>query len=349
MFGAASKILAALAVLGFAYACTPGSFSGDGRGAVPLSQSAKSQLSRMGSSPSAPMFIRIYKRESELEVWKKTASGGYQLFDTYAICAWSGELGPKIYEGDRQTPEGFYTITPGLMNPNSEFHLAINLGFPNSYDRSLGRNGSNIMIHGDCSSRGCYAMTNEQIEEIYALVRETFAGGNRSVQAQVYPFRMTAENFAEYQGNRNMSFWRNLKLGYDTHQVTGEPPVWDVCGSAYTFDTASACGASTLSDTQRTRLASIQTADATALRDAVAAREERTRLAALEAARLAEEAATQAQRQAQAEVASAERQQAVSGFTGQIGTFFSGLFGGSRAPVNDPAAPVPPPRPARYS
>ncbi len=125
-----------------------------------------------------------------LEAEPQTAE--YALLKTYPICRWSGELGPKIKEGDRQAPEGFYTITPGQMNPNSNYYLAFNTGFPNAYDRSWGRTGSELMVHGDCSSRGCYAMTDEQMQEIYALARESFFGGQKAFQLQAYPFRMTA-------------------------------------------------------------------------------------------------------------------------------------------------------------
>ena len=120
----------------------------------------------------SPILVRIFKEESELEVWKQDTTGHFQLLKVYPICRWSGDLGPKVHEGDRQAPEGFYTITPGLMNPNSNYYLAINTGFPNAFDRANDRHGAFLMIHGDCSSRGCYAMTDEQIGEIYSLARE---------------------------------------------------------------------------------------------------------------------------------------------------------------------------------
>ena len=109
-----------------------------------------------------------YKKESELEVWKRGSNGKYALLKTYPICRWSGQLGPKIREGDRQVPEGFYTVTPGQMNPNSAYYLSFDTGYPNAYDRSFGRTGGDIMVHGSCSSRGCFAMTDQNIAEIYA-------------------------------------------------------------------------------------------------------------------------------------------------------------------------------------
>src|SRR5262249_61810479 len=144
----------------------------------------------------SPVLMRSVKEESELEVWKQEDRGRFALLRSYPICRWSGELGPKIKPGDRQAPEGFYTITPGLMNPNSSQYLSINTGFPNAYDRANGRTGSYLMIHGGCSSAGCYAMTDEQMAEIYALAREAFFAGQASFQLQAYPFPITPPNMA---------------------------------------------------------------------------------------------------------------------------------------------------------
>src|SRR5262249_16557131 len=142
----------------------------------------------------SPILVRVFKEEAELEVWKQDTTGRFQILKTYPVCRWSGDLGPKFQEGDRQAPEGFYTVTPGLMNPNSNFHLAINVGFPNSFDKANDRDGSFLMIHGDCSSSGCYAMTDEQISEIYSLARDSFLGGRPSFQVQAYAFRLTPAN-----------------------------------------------------------------------------------------------------------------------------------------------------------
>src|ERR671910_1212347 len=149
----------------------------------------------------SPILVRLFKQEAELEIWKQDRSGRFALLKTYPICRWSGDLGPKIREGDRQAPEGFYTITPGLMNPNSSYYLSINMGYPNAYDRSNNRTGAFLMIHGDCSSRGCYAMTDEQIAEIYALARESFFGGQKSFQLAAFPFRMTPLNMARHRNS----------------------------------------------------------------------------------------------------------------------------------------------------
>ena len=80
--------------------------------------------------PGMPVFIRIFKQSSELELWLQ-GQNGWELYRTIDICNWSGKLGPKLKEGDRQSPEGFYTVTKARLNPNSRHHLSFNLGFPN--------------------------------------------------------------------------------------------------------------------------------------------------------------------------------------------------------------------------
>ncbi|HVY58272.1 MAG TPA: L,D-transpeptidase family protein [Xanthobacteraceae bacterium] len=193
----------------------------------------------------SPILVRIFKEEAELEVWKQDESGRFALLKTYPICRWSGELGPKIRQGDRQAPEGFYTITPGQMNPNSSYYLSFNLGFPNAYDRANDRTGSFLMVHGDCSSAGCYAMTDEQIAEIYALGRDSFFGGQKSFQVQAYPFHMTPLNMAKHRNNPAMPFWRMIKQGYDHFEVSRLEPKVDVCEKRYVFDAVAPGGAST--------------------------------------------------------------------------------------------------------
>ena len=202
----------------------------------PLSERMVSEIDNKNMEKESPILVRIFKEEAELEVWKEDKTGRFALLRTYPICRWSGDLGPKIKEGDRQAPEGFYTITPGLMNPNSNYYLAINTGFPNAYDRANGRTGGFLMIHGDCSSRGCYAMTDEQIAEIYALARESFFGGQKSFQIQAYPFRMTPANMAKHRNSPHVAFWKMIKQGYDHFEVTHLEPKVDVCEKHYVFN-----------------------------------------------------------------------------------------------------------------
>jgi murein L,D-transpeptidase YafK len=201
-----------------------------------LSPEMLALLDQKNMPKDSPILVRVFKEESELEVWKQDTTGQYQLLKVYPICRWSGELGPKKTEGDRQAPEGFYAITPGLMNPNSNYYLAINIGFPNAYDKANNYSGAFLMIHGDCSSRGCYAMTDEQIGEIYSLARESFLGGEKEFQIQAYPFRLTAANLARHRSNPNMPFWRMLKEGNDHFEVTHLEPKVDVCDRHYVFD-----------------------------------------------------------------------------------------------------------------
>ena len=201
-----------------------------------LSPEMLAELQKKSMPKESPILVRLFKQESELEVWKQDGTGRYALLKTYPMCRWSGDLGPKIKEGDRQAPEGFYNVTPAQMNPNSQYFLSFNMGYPNAYDRAWGRTGAHLMVHGDCSSRGCYAMTNDQIGEIYALGRESFFGGQKSFQVQAYPFRMTAANFAKHRNNPNLPFWKMLKEGNDHFEVTALEPKVDVCEKRYVFN-----------------------------------------------------------------------------------------------------------------
>lgn len=209
------------------------------RSLQPLSEKVLAEIEQKNMTKESAILIRIFKEESELEVWKEDKNGRYALLRTYPICRWSGELGPKIKEGDRQAPEGFYTITPGQMNPNSSLYLSFDLGFPNAFDRAHGRSGAHLMVHGDCSSSGCYAVTDEQISEIYALARESFFGGQRSFQVQAFPFRMTPLNMAKHRNSPHIAFWQMLKQGNDHFEVTKLQPKVDVCEKRYVFDAES--------------------------------------------------------------------------------------------------------------
>jgi murein L,D-transpeptidase YafK len=196
------------------------------------------QMETFNMDRAAPILIRIYKKESTLEVWKQDRNGKFALLNSYPICKFSGNLGPKLMEGDYQAPEGFYDITPDQMNPNSSEYLAFNIGFPNAFDRSLGRTGSFLMVHGGCRSVGCYAMTDYAMEEIYGLIDEAFKGGQEKIQLQAFPFRMTAQNLASHAGDPNVPFWEMLKAGNDAFLATERPPRVAVCGRRYIFNPA---------------------------------------------------------------------------------------------------------------
>ena len=208
----------------------------------PIPSDTLALMEKSGTTKNAPVLIRAYKKEAELEVWKMKANGEYAYIKTFPMCRWSGQLGPKRREGDRQVPEGFYTISPGQMNPNSAYYLSFNVGYPNTLDRAQGFTGGSIMVHGACSSAGCFSMTDEQIEEIYAIAREAFAGGQRAIQMQSMPFRMTPDNLAKHRLDPNMAFWRQLKEGMDRFDVTKREPQVNFCGRRYVFDANAANG-----------------------------------------------------------------------------------------------------------
>jgi murein L,D-transpeptidase YafK len=182
----------------------------------------------------SPIFIRIFKESNELELWIKGARD-YELFRTYKICFYSGRLGPKQRQGDLQSPEGFYTVRPAQMNPNSKFHLSFNIGYPNPYDRAYRRTGDFIMIHGNCVSIGCYAMTDEKIEEIYALADAALRGGQPFFPVHIFPFRMTEDNLKRYRNSEWIDFWLNLKEGYDYFEEKKIPPGVRVQQRRYIF------------------------------------------------------------------------------------------------------------------
>lgn len=273
---------------------------------VPYELTAK--MEKLGMKATSPILIRLYKETSELEVWKQNNSGSYALLKTYSICKWSGALGPKKAEGDRQAPEGFYTVTPAQMNPASSYYLSFNIGYPNAYDRSWGRTGSNLMVHGACSSAGCYSMTDEAAGEIFALARDSFRGGQTSFQIQALPFRMTAENFAKHRDDPNMPFWKMLKVGTDQFDLTRRPPKVDVCNKSYvfnadageaSFNASAPCPAYSVPANLTTALSEKQAADDQAITMAAAKLDEAKRKAAEAEQAAAERAAAAKQREAE--------------------------------------------------
>ena len=238
----ATVLRALVLTAAFAAALTPVTCLGENSNRLPTKATKElppellSLLRQKKMPKHSPILVRIFKEEAELEVWKQDTTGRFQILKIYPICRWSGDLGPKLQEGDRQAPEGFYTVTPELMNPNSNFYLAINVGYPNSFDKANNRDGSLLMIHGDCWSSGCYAMTDEQISEIYSLARDSFLGGRPSFQVQAYPFRLTPANLARHRNNPNLAFWKMLKIGNDHFETTHLEPKVDVCNRRYVFD-----------------------------------------------------------------------------------------------------------------
>jgi murein L,D-transpeptidase YafK len=200
------------------------------------------RLAERGLELGSPVFMRIFKESEnenghqggELEVWIELA-GRFVLFASYPICTYSGTLGPKIRQGDRQSPEGFYYVKPSHLNPCSTFHLSFDLGYPNAFDRAHQRTGSYLMVHGNCVSIGCYAMTDPAIEEIYTLADQALRAGQSFFRVHVFPFRMTAENLARRSRSRWRDFWSNLKQGYDHFESKRRPPNVTVADRKYVF------------------------------------------------------------------------------------------------------------------
>ena len=193
------------------------------------------RLNAVGAERGAPVFVRVFKEEAELELWAQTPAG-WRRAHTYPVCNHSGTLGPKLAEGDRQAPEGFYAVGANQLLPTSRYYRAFNLGFPNAYDRSHGRTGSFLMVHGGCLSIGCYAMTDRGVAEIYTAVEAALAAGQESVAVHAFPFRMTPERMARAQGSPWIEYWRNLAQGYRLFERTGRVPDVGTAGGRYTFD-----------------------------------------------------------------------------------------------------------------
>lgn len=185
----------------------------------------RAELTAVGLSLGSPVFLRLFKEERTLEVWvRNPGTGLYELFERQDICAWSGALGPKLREGDGQAPEGYYALGPGSLNPRSDFHLSMNLGYPNAFDRAHGRTGSFLMIHGACVSAGCYAMTDARIERLWVIVTAAMRRGQRQVPVHVFPFRMTEARMRRAEGSPHHRFWEQLRAGHDAFVATWIPP-----------------------------------------------------------------------------------------------------------------------------
>lgn len=251
------------------FATLPADIPFDLRHLQPVPPPVRAMMAKAGMTSADPVLIRIFKAENELEIWKKGIDGRFSHLKTWPICTWSGELGRKKREGDHQSPEGFYALTEASLNPRSSYYLSFNLGFPNALERSLGYTGSALMVHGACRSVGCYAMTDGGIHEIYPLVRDALAAGQKAIQVQAFPFRMHARNMAAHAGGPDPAFWRNLKEGYDHFEATRREPAVASCGGRYVFnargtaplDPAKPCPSLTVSPDALAAVAAYRAAD----------------------------------------------------------------------------------------
>jgi len=193
------------------------------------------RLAAAGVGMGVPVYIRIFKLEHELEIWVEKDKR-FVRFATYPICLWSGRLGPKLKEGDRQAPEGFYTVDAEQLNPNSRMHRSFSLGFPNIFDQAHGRTGSFLMVHGGCASIGCYAVTDPAVDEIWRVVTAALDQGQERFPVHAFPFRMTESNVKARRGSPWDGFWADLKKGYDLFEASQVPPVVSVCNGRYVFE-----------------------------------------------------------------------------------------------------------------
>lgn len=232
--GLASSLATALACIGLGFTATtvhravaemtvPGSARSQAAEAR-VRPALERDLEKQGLRFGAPVFMRIFKREKELELWVEGGDGKYARFRSYPICTYSGGLGPKIRQGDGQAPEGFYRVRPAQLNPSSRFHLSFNLGYPNAYDRVHSRTGDFLMVHGNCVSIGCYAMGDDAIEEIYSLAAAALRGGQDAFEVHAFPFKFESANLEAEQGSEWHGFWSELKPAYDAFEQTRKPP-----------------------------------------------------------------------------------------------------------------------------
>jgi len=206
----------------------------DAEGAENPRSELTSELAAKGFVLGTPAFIRVFKQNSTLELWL-WKDGRFRPFKSYPICKWSGELGPKLAEGDRQSPEGVYFISGRDLIVNARWHRAMNLGFPNARDKALGLTGSGILIHGKCSSIGCFALTDPVVEDVYEVIAAALDAGQPRITVHVFPFPLTGANLAAHAGDQWHDFWTRLKRGHDLFLRDGLPPRTFVCQGEYAF------------------------------------------------------------------------------------------------------------------
>lgn len=202
---------------------------------APVSKELKKQL--LGT----PVYIQIFKEERTLELYGKIGNE-FRLLDSYRICNFSGGLGPKRRQGDFKSPEGFYSVKLNQLKPDSRFYRAINIGFPNQYDREQGYNGSYLMIHGNCVSVGCYAMTDAKMDEIFSFVDAALRNGQPEVTVSIYPFRMTDSNLQRHRNSVYAAFWKQLQPGYAWFVKYRQPPHVAVNAGQYVMNNSNSSG-----------------------------------------------------------------------------------------------------------
>ena len=183
--------------------------------------------------PPQEIYIRSFKYDRQLEVWVKSETKApYKLFKTYRVCMQSGSLGPKRMEGDYQMPEGFYYINE--FNPNSNYHLALGLNYPNASDKILSDSlhpGNAIYIHGSCVSTGCIAISDKPIEELYLLASFVKEQGQDFIPVHVFPVKYNVRRSFEYlaqatKDNQQLQkFAVSLKSAFDYFEEKRQLPL----------------------------------------------------------------------------------------------------------------------------
>ena len=192
------------------------------------------ELASKGLKLGSPVFLRVYKQSSKMELW--IAQGPrYALFKTYRICRWSGALGPKMFEGDRQSPEGLYHITSEDLIVNPRWHRAMNINYPNRFDVVNGRGGSGILIHGKCGSVGCFAIQDNNVEEVYNVVRAALHNGQVSIPVLALPFSFAKYAPAVEDTLKLNEFWSDLRRADILFNRDRVPPTAWVCDGRYYF------------------------------------------------------------------------------------------------------------------
>jgi murein L,D-transpeptidase YafK len=182
----------------------------------------------------APVFLRVYKQSSEVELWVQQGPR-YALFKTYSICRWSGGLGPKMVQGDRQAPEGLYHITAPDLVVNRRWHRAMRLNYPNAFDVVNGRTGYGIYIHGKCRSVGCFAINDDNVEEVYEIVRAALSNGQVRIPVLSLPFRFSSINSLVNEPFVFGEFWRELRRADFLFNRDRLPPSASLCDGNYYF------------------------------------------------------------------------------------------------------------------
>lgn len=229
--------LIALAVLGVpCSSCKEQMPDRDKQARINVEPGLNARLAPYGMRVGSPVFIRIIKEERILELWgRPDNSGTYVAIKRYPVAGMSGTLGPKQREGDCQAPEGFYEVTGAGLNPKSKYHLSFNIGYPNAYDRALGRTGSLIMVHGSNVSIGCFAITDEGIEEVYTMVAAALGQGQPSVPVQIHPFVPTIDRMAREEHSEFYPFWTIMAQAWEYTERSRQPAPCRVQGSTLTI------------------------------------------------------------------------------------------------------------------